>query len=396
MLLPTLKEQTVPRIVVVSACRTPQGRFLGGLASSSAAQLGAIAAEAALARASIAPDAIDQVIVGNVLGAGLGQNVARQVAMGARVPVGCPAFSVNMMCASGLQAVALAAQAIAAKNASVVLCGGVESMSRAPYLLERARTGYKLGHGNLVDSILRDGLTDSFTDKHMGECLEAMARQKGISRSRQDAFALHSQERAAAAKARGTFADELVAVGKVTEDEHPRADTTLAALSDLKPAFASEGGSVTAGNASGINDGAAMLVVCSETTAKAHGWKPLAVFAGCASAGCEPEQFGIGPVLATRALCDRYGYTLGQFDTVELNEAFAAQALACIDGLGLDADKVNPDGGAIALGHPIGASGARLVVHLAHRIARGESSRALATLCVGGGMGIAAALETYR
>ena len=386
----------MPRIVVVSACRTPQGRFLGGLASSSAAQLGAIAAEAALARASIAPDAIDQVIVGNVLGAGLGQNVARQVAMGAHVPVGCPAFSVNMMCASGLQAVALAAQAIAAKNASVVLCGGVESMSRAPYLLERARTGYKLGHGNLVDSILRDGLTDSFTDKHMGECLEAMARQKSISRSRQDAFALRSQERAAAAKARGAFADELVAVGKVTEDEHPRADTTLAALSALKPAFASEGGSVTAGNASGINDGAAMLVVCSETTAKAHGWKPLAVFAGCASAGCEPEQFGIGPVLATRALCDRYGYTLGQFDTVELNEAFAAQALACIDGLALDADKVNPDGGAIALGHPIGASGARLVVHLAHRIARGESSRALATLCVGGGMGIAAALETYR
>ena len=386
----------MPRIVVVSACRTPQGRFLGGLASSSAAQLGAIAAEAALARASIAPDAIDQVIVGNVLGAGLGQNVARQVAMGTRVPVGCPAFSVNMMCASGLQAVALAAQAIAAQNASVVLCGGVESMSRAPYLLERARTGYKLGHGNLVDSILRDGLTDSFTDKHMGECLEAMARQKSISRSRQDAFALRSQERAAAAKARGAFADELVAVGKVTEDEHPRADTTLAALSALKPAFASEGGSVTAGNASGINDGAAMLVVCSENTAKAHGWKPLAVFAGCASAGCEPEQFGIGPVLATRALCDRYGYTLGQFDTVELNEAFAAQALACIDGLALDADKVNPDGGAIALGHPIGASGARLVVHLAHRIARGESSRALATLCVGGGMGIAAALETFR
>jgi acetyl-CoA C-acetyltransferase len=395
MLLPTLKEQTVPRVVVVSACRTPQGRFLGGLASSSAAQLGAIAAEAALARASIAPDAIDQVIVGNVLGAGLGQNVARQIALGARVPVASPAFTVNMMCASGLQAVALAAQAIAAQNASVVLCGGVESMSRAPYLLERARTGYKLGHGNLVDSILRDGLTDSFTDKHMGECLESMARQKSIGRSRQDAFALRSQERAAAAKARGAFADELVAVGKVTEDEHPRADTTLAGLSALKPAFA-DGGTVTAGNASGINDGAAMLVVCSETTAKAHGWKPLAVFAGCASAGCEPEQFGIGPVLATRALCDRYGYTLGQFDTVELNEAFAAQALACIDGLALDADKVNPDGGAIALGHPIGASGARLVVHLAHRIARGESSRALATLCVGGGMGIAAALETYR
>lgn len=378
------------RVCIVAAARTPQGRFLGGLASVPAARLGAIAAEAALARAGISTEAIDQVIVGNVLGAGLGQNIARQIAIGAKIPLRCPAFTVNMMCASGLQAVALGAQAILAGDTTVALCGGVESMSNAPYLLERARSGYKLGHGSLVDSILRDGLVDSFSGRHMGDCLESLAGQLGISRQRQDAFALRSQERALAA--RGTLSHEIVAIDAVTTDEHPRPDTTLDGLARLKPAFAPDG-TITAGNASGINDGAAMLVLCSEETARARGWRPMAIFACCASAGCEPILFGTGPVAATRALCQRGGYSLDQFDTVELNEAFAAQALACVDALGLHPDRVNPEGGAIALGHPIGASGARLVVHLAHRIARGESACALAALCVGGGMGIAAALE---
>jgi acetyl-CoA C-acetyltransferase len=375
---------------IVAACRTPQGRFLGGLGSCSAAQLGVAAARAAMERASVSPNAIGQVIVGNVLSAGAGQNIARQVALGAGVPEDAPAFTVNMMCASGLQAVALAARAIAAGEADAVLCGGAESMSNAPHLLERSRAGIKLGNGTLVDSLLRDGLVDAFSGKHMGECVEALALARNISRARQDAFALLSQQRAA--QGREALAAEIVPVGKVTADEHPRADTTLESLAALKPVFDPHG-TVTAGNASGINDGAAMLVLASAETARRRGWKPLARWVGAKSAGCAPEAFALGPVAATRALCQHIGCDVSVFDAVELNEAFAAQALACIDDLGLDPARVNTHGGAIALGHPIGASGARLAVHLAHRIAAGGARRALATLCVGGGMGIAAMLE---
>jgi acetyl-CoA C-acetyltransferase len=284
----------------------------------------------------------------------------------------------------------LAARAIAAGEADAVLCGGAESMSNAPHLLERSRAGIKLGNGTLVDSLLRDGLVDAFSGKHMGECVEALALARNISRARQDAFALLSQQKTA--QGREALAAEIVPVGKVTADEHPRADTTLESLAALKPVFDPHG-TVTAGNASGINDGAAMLVLASAETARRRGWKPLARWVGAKSAGCAPEAFALGPVAATRALCQHIGCDVSVFDAVELNEAFAAQALACIDDLGLDPARVNTHGGAIALGHPIGASGARLAVHLAHRIAAGGSRRALATLCVGGGMGIAAMLE---
>lgn len=375
---------------IVAACRTPQGRFLGALARESASALGVAAARAAMERAGIDPASIGQVVIGNVLSAGLGQNVARQVALGSGVPEASPAFTVNMMCGSGLHAVALAARAVAAGEASAVLCGGTESMSNAPHLLTRSRSGIKLGDGSLVDSILRDGLADAFSGQHMGECVEALAGRLGIGRARQDEFALASQERAAAA--RESLASEIVAVGSVAADEHPRSDTTLAGLSALKPAFA-PGGTVTAGNASGINDGAAMLVLASEEAARRHGWRPMARFAGSALAGCAPREFALGPVAATESLCRQHGWRVRDFDAVEINEAFAAQALACVDGMGVNPALVNARGGAIALGHPIGASGARLAAHLAHRIAGGGARRALATLCVGGGMGIAAALE---
>jgi acetyl-CoA C-acetyltransferase len=327
-----------------------------------------------------------------VLSAGLGQNVARQVALGAGVPDSSIAYSVNMMCASGLHAASLAASIIKAGEAKVVLCGGAESMTNAPYVLEKARGGYKLGDGALIDTVLRDGLVDAFDHQHMGVHTDALAESLGISRDAQDRFALQSQRRAAAAMAAGAFNDEVAALKELAVDEHPRPDTTIEKLGSLKPAFAKTG-TVTAGNASGINDAAAMLVLCDEETARANGWRALAVFSGHASAGTEPGKFALGPIVATNQLCRRMGTSPDMFDTVELNEAFAAQALACIDGLRLDPALVNVDGGAIALGHPIGASGARLLVHLAHRTARGQSKRSLASLCVGGGMGIAAMVE---
>jgi acetyl-CoA C-acetyltransferase len=377
---------------IVAARRTAQGRFMGSLAKRSAVELGVAAGRAALGGGSVAPQDIDQVIVGNVLGAGAGMNVARQVALGLGLPVAVPAFTVNMMCASGMQAVALAAQAIVAGQANVVLCGGAESMSRAPYLLERARGGYKLGDGVLVDSLLRDGLVDAFSGEHMGLTAERLAEQYAIGRAEQDAFAAESQRRHAAATAGGRFADEITPVDGLGHDEHARADATAETLAGLKPAFRPDG-TVTAGNASGINDGAAMLVVCDGRTARSRGWRPLARLTGSAVVGCEPARMGLGPVHATRRLVEKTGTSADAFDAVELNEAFAAQALACLRELKLDPARVNPDGGAIAIGHPIGASGARLLVHLAHRVARGEVRRGLATLCVGGGMGAAVAVE---
>jgi acetyl-CoA C-acetyltransferase len=369
-------------ISIVSAKRTPQGRFLGALAKYSAVDLGVVAAKAALA--GLDPAIIDSVIVGNVLGAGLGMNISRQIALGAGLPVSTPAFTVNMMCASGMQAVILATQAIQSGAARVVLCGGTESMSNAPYLLQRARAGYKLGDGVLVDTLLRDGLTDAFADEHMGVTAERVATRHQISREAQDRFAARSQERYAAAAAAGHFREEIVTVDKLTQDEHPRPETTTATLGTLKPAF-DPSGTVTAGNASGINDGAAMLVVCDEERGRELGLTPMVRITASATAGCEPALMGLGPVYATRKLTQ----DASEFDLVELNEAFAAQSLACVQELGLDEEKVNVDGGAIALGHPIGASGARLLVHLAHRRPR----RGLATLCVGGGMGCAVVVE---
>jgi acetyl-CoA C-acetyltransferase len=367
---------------MVAAKRTPQGRFLGALAKKSAVDLGVVAAKAALT--GMQPEWIDQVIVGNVLGAGLGMNVSRQIALGAGLPVSVPAFTTNMMCASGLQAVMLAVQAIRSGAARAVLCGGTESMSNAPYLLNRARSGYKLGDGVLIDSLLKDGLTDAFSDVHMGVTAERLAERYRISRDAQDQFAATSQQRYAAAQAAGHFREEIVPVDKVAEDEHPRPDTTVATLGTLKPAFGANG-TVTAGNSSGINDGAAMLVVCDEDRGKELGLKPLAIISAQVAVGCEPAEMGLGPVHATR----RLGRDVSEYEVIELNEAFAAQSLACIQELGLDTAKVNVDGGAIALGHPIGASGARLLVHLAHR----QPRRGLASLCVGGGMGVAMVVE---
>ncbi len=373
---------TMKPIWIVAAKRTPQGRFLGALAKRSAVDLAVVAGKAALA--GVDPAVIDSVIVGNVLGAGLGMNVARQVGMGVGLPVSTPAFTVNMMCASGMQAVVLAAQSILSGAARIVLCGGTESMSNAPYLLERARSGYKFGNGVLVDSMLRDGLTDVFSNEHMGLTAERLAGLYKISREAQDTFSAQSQQRYAAARAAGHFRNEIVPVDGLEQDEPPRPETTVTTLAGLKPVF-NASGTVTAGNASGINDGAAMLLVCDEARGRELGLKPLMVIIASAAAGCEPSLMGLGPVHAVRKI----SRDASEFDMIELNEAFAAQSLACIQELGLDPAKVNPDGGAIALGHPIGASGARLLVHLAHR----QPRRGLATLCVGGGMGCAVVVQ---
>ena len=377
-------------VYIIAAKRTPQGRFMGALADLSAADLAVAAGRAALD--GIDPASIDQVIVGNVLAAGQGMSIARQIGVKLGVPLDRPAFTVNMMCASGMHAVHLAAQAIQFGEAQAVLCGGTESMSKAPYLLNRARTGYKLGDGVLIDSMLRDGLVDSFDGQHMGIHTDNLAAEYGIDRATQDEFACASQQRAAKAQSDGVFHDEIVPVGDVAADEHPRPDTTTEKLATLRPAFAPDG-TVTAGNASGINDGATMVVVCNQQAAEQLGCKPLAKIAAHATVGCEPSRFGIGPVLATRKLCDQTGLSVQDFDTVEINEAFAAQVLACAHDLRLDRERLNIHGGAIALGHPIGASGARLIAHLAHRAARGEVQRSLATLCVGGGMGAAMQLD---
>lgn len=377
-------------IWIVGAKRTPHGRLLGGLSKLSAVDLALTAGRAALA--GIKPEWVDAVIVGNVLSAGLGMNIARQIGVRLGLPIASPAYTVNAMCASGAQAVRLAAEAIRVGEAQVVLCGGTESMSNAPFLLERARAGYKLGDGVLVDALLRDGLVDPFGHGHMGMTAERLAVKYGLSREAQDAFALRSQQRYAATLAEGRYTDEITRAGDLTADEHPRPDTTAAALAVLKPAFTADG-TVTAGNASGINDGAAMLVLCTEPFAKKHDLRPLAKILGGTLVGCDLAVMGLGPVHAIRALCQKLNRELDDFDLIEINEAFAAQVLACLQELGLPADRINADGGAIALGHPIGASGARLVVHLAWQLARGRGRRGMAALCVGGGMGIAVALE---
>jgi len=377
-------------VCIVAARRTVVGRFLGKLKDESPVDLACAAARPVLD--GVDPASVDLVVVGNVLGAGQGMNVARQVGVRAGLPPEVPAFTVNMMCGSGLQAVRLAAQAIRGGEARAVLCGGTESMSGSPYLAPRARQGLKLGDAALVDSILRDGLVDAFDGRHMGLLVEAMAASRGIGRRRQDEWAARSQARYAAAEAAGAFAAERVAAGGLEVDEHPRAGATADSLARLGGAFSPDG-PVTAGNASGINDGAAMLLLADRDFAGRQSWPILCDWVDSAVVGCEPAAMGLGPVYALRRLCERRSLALADCDAIEINEAFAAQVLACLDDLGVDEASVNRCGGAIALGHPIGASGARLVVHAAHQIHQGAAKQAAVSLCVGGGMGVAALLR---
>jgi acetyl-CoA C-acetyltransferase len=379
-------------VVIVGAKRTPVGRFLGGLAEFSAADLAVAAGEAALGE--LDRRLVDQVIVGNVLSAGLGMNVARQVGLRLGLPLETPAFTVNMMCGSGLKAIQLGASAIRAGEAEVVLCGGTESMSNSPYLAPKARSGQKFGDGTLVDSILKDGLVDAGSGRHMGLTAEALAAKYAISRREQDEFARLSQVRAGEALTSGRLAAEVVAVGRVERDEHPRPETTVEKLQTLKPAFDPQG-TVTAGNASGVNDGAALVVLADAEVARRNNWPVLARWGHSVTVGCEPEWMGLGPVHALQRLFAFTRTQLDLFDAIEINEAFAAQTLACLKELALPSERINACGGAIAIGHPIGASGARLVVHLSHEIAAGRAQRALAALCVGGGMGIAASLSAF-
>lgn len=387
--------------VIVSAVRTAIGSFNGALAGVGAVDLGAIVIRDALHRAGLDGQPIDEVIMGNVLQAGLGQNPARQALLKAGLPESVCGFTVNKVCGSGLKSVALAAQAIQAGQAKALVAGGMENMSQAPYLLNaKARWGYRLGDGELSDVILRDGLMCASEGYHMGITAENVANAHGITRAMQDAAALHSQQKAQAAIASGAFAREIVPVTiksrkaeiQFAVDEFPKAGTTAEGLSALRPAF-DKSGSVTAGNASGINDGAAALVVMDENVAQAAGFTPLARIRGYASGGVAPSMMGLGPVPATRNVLQQTGLTLADIDLIEANEAFAAQFVAVGQLLDFDREKVNVNGGAIALGHPIGASGARILVTLLHSLAARDKTLGLATLCIGGGQGIAMIVE---
>ncbi|CPR21210.1 acetyl-CoA C-acetyltransferase [Brenneria goodwinii] len=387
-------------LVIASAARTAIGKFGGSLSSFSAPQLGALVMDAAIRRAGLESSAIDEVIFGNVLQAGLGQNPARQALLQAGLPDTTPATSINMVCGSGLQSVILAAQSIAAGNADVVLAGGMENMSAAPYLLNQARWGYRMGDQSVTDSMVNDGLFCAINRYHMGVTAENVAKRCQVSRQEQDEVALLSQRRAAAAIERGAFQQEIIPVTLKSKkgdtvfavDEHLRANTTAESLAKLSPAF-DPAGSVTAGNASGINDGAAALVIMSERSATQRGIKPLARIRSYAVSGVDPAVMGLGPVPATRQALSRAGLTIGDLDLVEANEAFAAQFVAVGHELKLDMDKTNINGGAIALGHPIGASGARILVTLLHALAGQDKTLGLATLCVGGGQGVAMIVE---
>lgn len=387
-------------VVIVGACRTPIGTFGGAFKDVSAVELGTIAVREAVRRAGVRPDQVDEVVLGCILQAGQGMNPARQAAIKAGLPQTVPAHTVNKVCGSGLKAVMLATQAVRCGDAEVVVAGGTESMSRAPFLLPGARWGERLGHGKALDHMIHEGLTDAFDDVHMGITAENVADKYGISREDQDRFAAESQARAEAAIKEGRFKDEIVPVpvpGKkgqtlVETDEHPRAGTTADSLSRLKPAF-KPGGSVTAGNASGINDGAAAVVVTSASRARSLGATPLARIVSYASAAVDPKIMGIGPVPAVRRALEKASLSTGQIDLYELNEAFAAQSLAVLRDLGLDPARVNVNGGAIALGHPIGASGARVLVTLLHALRARDKRLGLASLCIGGGQGVAMVVE---
>ncbi len=387
--------------VIVGACRTAIGSFGGALAAVPAAQLGGTALREAVSRAGVEPGSVRDVIMGQVLQAGQGQHPARQAGFAAGLPVGTTAWSVNKMCGSGLQAVCLAAQAVRAGDAEVVAAGGMESMSRAPYLLDQARSGYRIGHGSLVDSMIRDGLWDVYNDCHMAVAVETLAKRYGIGRREQDEFAARSQARCADAQRGGRFDEETVPVAipqrkgdpvPFRKDEFPKPATTVDILAGLKPAFSADG-TVTAGNASGISDGAAAVVVMSAARAKAHGRKPLARIRSYATAGVEPILMGIGPVGAAHSALERAGLSIADIGLFELNEAFAAQSLAVLRELNCDPERVNVNGGAIALGHPIGASGARILVTLLYEMRRRSVRYGLAALCIGGGEGIAMVVE---
>ena len=387
--------------VIVSAVRTPVGKFGGSLTGINATDMGALVISEALKRAGIKGELVDEVLMGNVLMAGLGQNPARQASVKAGIPYEVPAMTINKVCASGLRTVGLAAQLIAAGEAGVVVAGGMENMSAAPYLLGNARWGHRMGDGKVVDEMIKDGLWCAFNDVHMGITAENVAERFEVTREDQDRFALASQENAVAAIDAGRFKDEIVPVPVPQKkgspvffdtDEFPRRGATLESLAKLAPAF-KKGGTVTAGNASGINDGAVAAVVMSEEKAKELNLTPMAYIRAFASAGVDPAVMGIGPVPASRKALAKAGLTVADLDLIEANEAFAAQACAVGKDLGFDPAKLNVNGGAIAIGHPIGASGARILVTLLHELAKRDAKKGLATLCIGGGMGIAMCVE---
>jgi acetyl-CoA C-acetyltransferase len=386
-------------VVIVSAVRTPVGSFNGAFANTPAHQLGAVAIKAALERAGVEPARISEVIMGQILTAAQGQNPARQASIAAGIPVESPAWGVNQLCGSGLRSVALGYQALRNGDSDIVVVGGQESMSMAPHA-QYLRGGVKMGAFEMVDTMIKDGLWDAFNGYHMGNTAENVARQYQITRDEQDQFAVASQNKAEAAQKAGRFKDEIVPVTVksrkgdiiVSDDEYPRHGATLEAMAKLRPAFAKDG-TVTAGNASGINDGAAALVLMSAKEAKKRKLKPLARIASWATAGVDPKIMGSGPIPASRKALEKAGWKVSDLDLIEANEAFAAQALAVNKDVGWDTGKVNVNGGAIAIGHPIGASGARVLVTLLHEMKKRDAKKGLATLCIGGGMGIAMCLE---
>lgn len=385
------------KVVLAGACRTAIGTMGGQLSSIPAPDLGAMAIKEALSRAGVKPEQVDEVYMGNVIQAGLGQNPARQAAINAGIPVEVPAITINVLCGSGLHCVNLAAKLIENGNADIVVAGGMESMSRAPYLVQQGRFGYRMGNAALEDSMIRDALTDAFGGYHMGITAENIAEEWGLTREQLDEFAAWSQQKASKAIEEGKFKDEIFPVEVkskkktviVDTDEGPRPGTTKESIAKLRPAFKKDG-VVTAANSSGINDAAAAIIVMSEEKAKELGVKPMATWIAGELAGVEPRIMGIGPVAATRKTMEKCGYTIGDFDLIEANEAFAAQSVAVGHDLGFDMDKLNVNGGAIALGHPVGCSGARILVTLLYEMERRDAKKGLATLCVGGGMGCAA------
>ena len=388
-------------VVIVAGVRTPVGKFQGALSSYSAPQLGAIVVREVVRRAGLEPDQIDECIMGNVLPAGLGQNPARQAALFGGLPNEVAALTINKVCGSGLKAVALAAQAVQTGNAEIVVAGGMESMTNAPYLLPQARQGYRLGNGTLVDSVVHDGLWDVYNDYHMGITAENVAEKHSISRQEQDAFAMESHRRAAAAWKEGRFEAEVIPVevpakkGPSTflrEDESVRPDVSLEALGGLRPAFKKDG-TVTAGNAPGLNDAAAAVVVMSAGKAESLGLKPLVHIRAQASSGVDPKWVMLAPVTGVQKLLAKAGWSVSDVDLFELNEAFAVQALGVTRELGLGLENVNVNGGAVAIGHPIGASGARVLITLIHEMVRRDAHRGVAALCLGGGNSVAMALE---
>lgn len=390
------------KVVIASAARTPIGSYGGALKSVSAQDLGITAVKEAIKRAGIKPEDVDEMVFGCVLQAGLGQNVARQISIGSGIPKEKPAMTLNIVCGSGLRSVSLAAQMIMAGDSDIVVAGGTESMSNAPYLLQNERWGARMGDKKAVDEMIKDGLWDAFNNYHMGMTAENIVEKFGLTREEQDELAAMSQNRAEKARAEGKFKDEIVPVevkdrkGNVTvvdTDEHIREGVTAEGISKLKPAFKRDGGSVTAANASGLNDGSAALVVMSEEKAKELGVKPLATIVSYATEGVDPAIMGTGPIPTVRKALEKADLKLEDIDLIEANEAFAAQALSVIKDLGLNTDIVNVNGGAIALGHPVGASGARILTTLLYEMQKRDSKKGIATLCIGGGMGTAVVVE---